>query len=182
MSELKDHSLATNTLNPSGASNVELIIKLLTNLDDAELAEVRFRIEELQPLNLEKLDLNAELALQFRQAKLLLVEAQKAQDVPTNQKAQIFNTIRAQLADIVKQQESVWSMERLKTFETAFLKAANAMTDEARDLFFDLYSKHLPGGMIRNVAIADVGRAAAPAPDLDPPRSAAVTDRPITKA
>lgn len=181
MSELKDHSLQGNTLNPSGDDQVDLVMRLMGNMGESELAAIRFHLEELQPIDLEKLDLNAELALQYRQAKELMVTAQKDHGVPTNQKAQLFNTLRAQLADIVKQQESVYSMERLKTFETAFLKAANAMTAEARDLFFDLYSKHLPGGTIRDVAIAEVGRQTAPAPDLDAPRSAAVPDRPVHK-
>lgn len=179
MTELKDHSLTGNTLNPGGADQVDLVVRLMKNMGEGELAEIRFHLETLQPIDLEKLDLNAELALQYRQAKELMVTAQKDVGVPTNQKAQLFNTLRAQLEGIVKQQESVYSMERLKTFETAFLKAANAMTADARDLFFDLYSKHLPGGTMRNVPIAEVGQAA---PELDAPRSAAVPDRPVTKA
>lgn len=172
MTELKDHSLKGNSQNPTGKSNVELVLQLLSKMDESELAEVRNGIDELQPLDLEALDLTAELALQYRQAKALLQEVQRDSATPANQKAQIFNTVRNQLGDIVKQQESVYSMERLKTFETALLKAANAMTPDARDLFFDLYVKHLSNNVMAGVPIAEIGnRQPAPAaPDLDAPR------------
>lgn len=157
---MKDLSLSANSQNPDGKSRVDLICAQLGSLDENDLAQIRFKIDELQPLDLEALDLNAELALQFRLAKALLVEVQKAGDIPANQKAQIFNSVRAQLADIVKQQESVWGMERLKGFEVAFLKAANSLPDEARDLFFDLYAKFLTGGTFQGVPIDQVGKDA----------------------
>lgn len=165
---MKDLSLSSNGANPGGKSRVEMIVAQLASLDESELFHVRAAIENLQPTDLEKLDLNAELALQFRQAKLLLTEVQKEAGVPANQKAQIFNSVRAQLADIVKQQESVWGMERLKTFEQAVLKVLKALPQDMRDLFFDLYCKHLPNGTFQGTPIADVGKdgdaGAAPEP------------------
>jgi len=177
---IKDYSLKDNAGGQGGGkplgNRTEQVIKLLADLDDSELAEIRYAIDELQPLDLEKLDLNAELALQYRMAKVLLVEVQKDSATPANQKAQIFNAVRAQLSDIVKQQESVWSMERLKTFEVAFLKAANALTPEARDVFFELYVQYLTNKTMAGVPIDQVGTA-APAPAQEsprPPRSAHV--------
>jgi hypothetical protein len=143
MSELKDFSLKSNTANPGSKSKLDLVIDQLPGFDDKELAELRYALDALLPLDLGKLDLAEELALQFRQAKVLLVEVQRDATTPANQKAQIFNSVRAQLESIVKQQEVVWSMERLKKFEVAFIKAANLLTPEARDAFFDLYGEFL---------------------------------------
>lgn len=173
---LKDHSLKSNSQNPTGVDRLELVLKQIVSMDESELAAIRNVIDGIQPLDLEKLDLNAELALQYRQAKQLLAEVQKDSTVPANQKAQVFNSVRAQLSDIVKQQESVWSMERLKTFEVAFLKAANALTPDARDLFFDLYMKHLSGSVMAGVPIADIGADAAPAQASTAPRKAAIIE------
>lgn len=141
MTLLKEHSLASNS--QPKASGVAAIIEQINKLDESDLLQVRTNIDALLKLDLDSLDLNEELNLQYRQAKSLLLEVQKDNSVPANQKAQMFNAARAQLADIIKQQESVWGMQRLKKFEVAFVKAANLLTEEARAAFFDLYGEYL---------------------------------------
>ena len=94
-------------------------------------------------LDLGNLNLAEELSLQFRQAKALLHEVQGDKSIATNQKAQILNSARAMLSDIVRQQAEVYNMERLKKFENAFVKSANAMSAEQREIFFELYGKYL---------------------------------------
>lgn len=139
---LKSHSLAQER-KPAPMSAVNLLLPEIEKLSESELSDLRHEIDLRLQLDLGQLDLSDELALQFRSAKALLHEVQGDKTIATNQKAQILNSARAMLSDIVKQQESVWSMERLKIFEVAFIKASRLLTGEARDAFFDLYSRFL---------------------------------------
>lgn len=139
---LKSHSLTQEHKAPE-VSAVSLLLPAIEALSEADLIELRHQIDLRLQLDLDTLNLSEELALQFRQAKALLNEVQSDKDVAANQKAQIFNSVRAQLAEIVRQQESVWSMERLKIFESAFIKAARLLTEESRNAFFDLYGRFL---------------------------------------
>lgn len=139
---LKNHSL-TQEPKPVIVSPVTLLLPEIEKLSEAELVELRHEIDLRLQLDLDQMDLSEELALQYRQAKALQQEVQGDKQTPANQKAQIFNSVRAQLAEIVKQQESVYSMERLKVYEVAFVKATRLLTAEARDAFFDLYGRFL---------------------------------------
>lgn len=136
---LKDHSLAG--MPPK--AGVDALLKQLVSLNDAELVELRHAVDARLVLDLGELDLAKELALQYTQGKALLSEVQGDRDTPANQKAQIFSAVRNQLADIVKQQDMVWGMQRLKVFEAAFLKAARLLTGDAKVAFFDLYKEQL---------------------------------------
>lgn len=167
---IKDFSLKGNTANPGGKSRLELIIKQLPDLTEGELAELRYSVDALLPLDLGSLDLAEELALQFQQAKALLVDVQRASDIPANQKAQIFNSVRGQLESIVKNQEVVWSMERLKKFEVALVKACGLLTDEAKAAFFDLYSQFLKDPEADLVKVMNVTPGAAAAGAVTAPR------------
>lgn len=160
---LKDHSLIDNAGAKTNTPSVEAAIKLIEKLDVEDLVAVRYKVDSMLPINLEDLDLGQELALQYAAGRALLAAVQTDATIPTNQKSQIFNAVRAQLADIVKQQESVWGMERLKKFEVALVKAANLMTEEGKAAFFDLYSQYLKGGIIANVPVEQVGLASASA-------------------
>lgn len=139
---IKDHSIKTNT---KGAvpTPVEMLLPSLEALSEADLVELRHQLDLRLSLDLSTLDLAEELALQFRQAKALLNEVQNDKSTPVNQKSQIFNSVRTQLGDIVKQQDVVWNMQRLKKYETAFVKSVHLLNDEARNAFFDLYGEHL---------------------------------------
>lgn len=139
---LKDHSLKQEP-KPVKVSPVDLLIPQIENLSEAELADLRHQIDLRLHLDLSKLDLSEELALQFRQAKALLHEVQGDNQTPVNQKSQLFNSARAQLSDIVNQQKDVWSMERLKKIEAAVVKACNLMTEEQKAAFMDLYGVYL---------------------------------------
>lgn len=133
----------TLTSQPKADSILDQIKVLLTKLEPQDLANVRHELDRLRPVDLASLDLAAELALQFQQAKDLLNEVQNDVTCPANQKASIFGVVRKQLSDIVEQQETVWSMERLKKFETAVTKAAVMLPKEARAEFFRVYGEYL---------------------------------------
>jgi hypothetical protein len=137
---LKDHSIKSA---PKQVSAVELMLPSLEQLSEIELIELRHQIDLRLQLDLDKIDLSEELGLQFKQAKSLMNQVNSDKDIATNQKAQIFNSVRAQLAEIVKLQTVVYSMERLKKFEVAFVKSLGIMPGDARAAFFDLYSEYL---------------------------------------
>lgn len=139
---LKSHSL-TQEVVPPKISAVTALMPTIEKLSESELGELRHEIDLRLRLELGALNLADELALQFRQAKNLLYEVSNDKDTPVNQKAQILNSARAQLSEIVRQQESVWSMGRLKKYEVAFVKAASMFSVEQRNVFFDLYGEYL---------------------------------------
>ena len=140
---LKSHSLAATPPKPKALTAVEVLLPEIERLSESELGDLRHEIDLRLHLDLSKLDLSEELALQFRQVKALLHEIQNDSATPVNQKSQLFNSARGQLSDIIRQQEAVWSMERLKTYEVAFVKCAHLLTEEARAAFFDLYGTYL---------------------------------------
>lgn len=108
------------------------------------LADRKIIDNELQ-IGIKDINLTDELTLQYRQGKRLLEEVQNDRNVPANQRAQVYNSVGAMLGNIVKFQEVVYSAERLKRYETAFLKAINTMPEEGKVAFFDLYGEYLEG-------------------------------------
>lgn len=139
---LKDRSLVQEKPAPV-ISVVDQLLPTLEKFSESELQELRHQIDVRLHLDLEQLNLAEELGLQFRQVKALLYEIQGDKQVPTNQKAQIVNSARAMLSDIVRQQEIVWNAERFKTYEVAFVKVAGMLSAEQREVFFDLYGRYL---------------------------------------
>lgn len=149
---LKNHSLTQEPV-VAKVSAVVLMLPQIEALSETELSELRHEIDLRLHLELGELNLAEELALQFRQAKALLFEIAKDNDTPVSQKAQILNSARAQLSDIVKQQAEVWNMGRLKKYEVAFVKAAATLSTEAREIFFDLYGDYLKDENVDGAAV-----------------------------
>lgn len=139
---LKNHSLTTPA-KPEKISAIAPLMPEIEKLSESDLYDLRHELDLRLQLDLGQLNLAEELALQFRQAKAMLHAVQNDDDIPTNQKSQMLNSTRSMLTDIVKQQEIVWSAERLKIFEVAFVKASALLSAEAREAFFDLYGKFL---------------------------------------
>ncbi len=143
---MKDFSLKAPDKPPTVSSELRL---LLEQLSEQELIDLRHELDSRLMLDLGALNLAEELAIQFRQGKNLLNEVQGDKDVPANQKAQILNSVRAMLSEIIKQQTDVYSMERLKKYEVAFVKCVKLLTLESREAFFDLY-----GEFLEDIAVA----------------------------
>lgn len=108
------------------------------------LADRKIIDNELQ-IGIKDINLTDELTLQYRQGKRLLEEVQNDRNVPANQRAQVYNSVGTMLGNIVKMQEVVYSAERLKRYETAFLKAIETLPKEGKEAFFDLYGSFLEG-------------------------------------
>ncbi len=117
---------------------------LLAGLTEADLMTLRHEIDVKLKLDLKSMNLAEELAVQFRQGKLLLESVTKVgSDVPTNQQAQVFNTLNAMLNTIAKQMDIVYSAERLKRFEVSMLKVLEQLPKESKEKFFDMYGEFL---------------------------------------
>ncbi len=135
---MKDHSLKTD---PKPANRLD-------GLNESQLLDLRVEIDSRLHIKIADMDLTEELGLQYQMAKILLNQVQTDNSVPPNQRALVFNAVREQLTQIVKMQETVWSMERLKRYEAAFKKSvetfknyddnrANAMMEVFMDLYGD---------------------------------------------
>lgn len=117
---------------------------ILAGLDDEQLLALRHRLDKKLRLDLTKLNLAEELGMQYRSGMTLLASVQDDSDTPANQRAQVFNSVGAMLDKIVKNQKIVYDAERLKRFESAFLKVLDLLgTDEMKRRFFDLYGDYL---------------------------------------
>ncbi len=135
---LKDHSLAKAKVVPKADP--------LEGLTEAEMIALRQRIDLKLKVDLSRLDLAEELGLQYRAAMVLLDSIQGDKDVPANQRAQVYNSVRSSLGEIIKQQKIVYSAERLKRFEAALFKVLSSLSIEQTRIFFDLYGDFLAEG------------------------------------
>jgi hypothetical protein len=115
----------------------------LAKMSEEDLLILRGQIDERLQVELKHINLTEELGLQYRQGQALLKDAQDDPEIPPNQRAQVYNSVASMLDKIIKLQGEVYSQERLKKYEAAFLKAASIMDATARAAFFDLYEEYL---------------------------------------
>ena len=93
--------------------------------------------------SLKNLDLDAELYNAYAKAKNYLADVQSDDQVPTNQVAQVFNTISAILKEIVKMQTELHNAERVKKLEAAMIQAIKLAPLESQQAFLEQYEKIL---------------------------------------
>ena len=89
--------------------------------------------------SLKNLDLDAELYNAYAKAKNYLADVQSDDQVPTNQVAQVFNTISAILKEIVKMQTELHNAERVKKLEAAMIQAIKLAPLESQQAFLVQY-------------------------------------------
>lgn len=70
---------------------------------------------------LNDLDLDKELLDQYKNAKMILEDILHAEDIAANQKAQVINTISSILQNIIKLQQDLHNVERLKLIENILI-------------------------------------------------------------
>lgn len=133
---LKNHSLAPK-------APAKPVADLLSGLDDAELLRLRNAIDKKLQIDPRLLNMGDELGAQYRAGKALLASIQDDDDVPANQRSQVFNSVGAMLQQITKQMGQVYDAERLKRYEAAWMKVMKDLPEESQKLFFDLYSDYL---------------------------------------
>lgn len=115
----------------------------IADLNEEALLKLRAEIDDKLQIGIKNLNLTEELGLQYRNGMKLLKDIQSDNQTPANQKAQVFNSVSGMLEKIVRMQDSVYSMERLKRYEVAFLKAIETLPVEGKENFFDLYGSYL---------------------------------------
>lgn len=71
---------------------------------------------------LNDLDLDKELLDQYKNAKEILEDILRDESIAANQKAQVINTISAILQNIIKLQQELHSVERLKLIENTLIE------------------------------------------------------------
>ncbi len=118
----------------------------LAGLTDEDMISLRTQIDLRLKTDLSRLDLAEEIGMQYRSAMVLLQSIQEDTSVPANQRAQVLNSVRSTLSEIVKQQKGVYNAERLKRYESAFLKVLQKLDPEMTRVFFDLYGEFLAEG------------------------------------
>lgn len=95
--------------------------------------------EPVKQTELKDLDLEVELLAQYKKAQALLDDADKE---PLNQKAQTLNSITLILQTIIKSQQDLYNIERLKTLENTLIKVLQDFP-EIKHQFLDAYEKEL---------------------------------------
>lgn len=115
----------------------------ISKLDEEELLNLRAEIDNHLKVEIKHLNLTEELGLQYRQGRKLLERAHADKEIPTNQVSAVYNSVASMLEKIVKSQEAIYSIERLKRYEVAFLKAIETLPPEGKEAFFDLYGSFL---------------------------------------
>ena len=91
---------------------------------------------------LNELDLDTELLDQYKNAKLVLTDILHADDIAANQKAQVMNTVTSILQAIIKLQQELHNVERLKLIEATLIETLQGH-DTLRDAFLKDYEKAL---------------------------------------
>jgi len=91
---------------------------------------------------LDDLDLDKELLQQFTTAKEVLEDIRHEQDVPANQKAQVINTITNILQSILKMQQDLHNVERMKLVENTLIEVLQRH-QTLREAFLEDYEKAL---------------------------------------
>lgn len=114
----------------------------LAAFSEAELRRLRSEIDRtLPPDTLVALDLETELVSQYRKTKDLMDEVMNDKLCPTNQKAQVANSVVSTLAQLIKLQEDLRREETLKIMEECLTDALKALPDEVRQAFYAEYER-----------------------------------------
>lgn len=113
----------------------------IQTLDLEGLLELQAQIEaRLPPTRLEDIDLTRALTLQYHRSQALLSKVMgDGSDVPANQKAQVANTCAATLKQLIDMQGGLYNQERMKTIESALIKALKTLPKETQEVFINHY-------------------------------------------
>lgn len=132
--ELEDFSLKEAPLKPP----------TLDEMSQEDLLRLRGEIDaRLEGISLETMDLSKELLVQYRQALALQNATANDKTVPTNQRAQVLNSLVSLLSKITASQLDVHNSERQKTLEQVLVKVLKTMPTELQNAFFEAFEKEV---------------------------------------
>jgi hypothetical protein len=119
--------------------------KALPELDGLgidQLLQLRDDIDARLPAtNLRDFNLEQATLLHYLSLRELQKGVNTADDVPTNQKAQVANSISAALKEITKMRNEIYNAEQFRLMEGALAKALKDMPADFVERFFALYGK-----------------------------------------
>jgi hypothetical protein len=133
----------TGGLKPYSLGNTQKRPDLdLEAMDVSELLALRDKIDaKLPSTSLKDINVEQEVLLQYYRVKDLQEKAADAPDVPTNQRAQVANSVANTLKEIVKMREKVYNAEQFRKMEAALAKVLRTQPKEVQDAFFAAYEK-----------------------------------------
>lgn len=118
----------------------EQIRSQLSALSEKELRKIQAVLEEMLPEQyVKELNLEDELLQQYRKTKRLMDDALDDDDVPSNQKAQVANSVVSTLGQLVKLQEDLKLQEALKLMENTLIEVIKTLPQATKDQFFEEY-------------------------------------------
>ena len=94
--------------------------------DEAELFELKARLQTKLPSSLADINLEDELLTQLQSSKKLLVDSA---DAPPNQRAQVSNSITTILKQLVDLQTAITTTETIKRIERTLLTCLKQFPD-----------------------------------------------------
>lgn len=92
--------------------------------------------------SLKELDLDKELLNQYNNARKLFDEIEFDNETPTNQKASVLNTITTILREILKMQQDLHNIERVKLIEVTLINVLK-QHETLREAFLKDYEEAL---------------------------------------
>lgn len=114
----------------------------LDNMSQQDMLSLRDMLNDRLPNeNVGELSLEAELVEQYRKTKRLYNEIHNDKEVQANQKAQVANSVRATLEQMVRMQEDLRKGEVLKLMETVLIDAIKTLPQDVKDRFFEEYER-----------------------------------------
>lgn len=118
------------------------------NLDqysDEELLTIRAMIDDRLPVTkLKHINLQEESVIQYMQSRKLLNDVMSDPEIPPNQKAQVNNSVQANLTALDRMQKSTYTQERNKQLEYIVVNLVNELPDiEAKKKFLDELARRL---------------------------------------
>lgn len=116
----------------------------LNGMNQVDLLSLRDKIDgKLTGITLADVDLVSEMLFQLKRAKELQNDTKKDTTVPSNQRAQIQNSLGTLLERLSKYQIELHSSERLKRIETVLIRTMKTQPPEIQTAFFEAYTKEL---------------------------------------
>lgn len=114
----------------------------LASMPQVEILRLRDECNALlPPTSIKDLDMAKELAEQFHRVKILQQEAAEDDDTPTNQRAQVANTVASTLKALVNLQAEAYNVEQFRKMEAALVRALRTLPKPQQDEFFKAYGK-----------------------------------------
>lgn len=117
----------------------------LDQYSDEELLTIRAMIDDRLPVTkLKHINLQEESVIQYMQSRKLLNDVMSDPDIPPNQKAQVNNSVQANLTALDRMQKSTYTQERNKQLEYIVVNLVNELPDiEAKKKFLDELARRL---------------------------------------